>query len=267
MADEQDWAGVSLARHDDFDDLSVIAVIEPGQASWGSPFRALGSDGNSYFVKTLGTCARDWAQGALAIEYVVAQVGKLIGAPVCDGGLIRVPTELAGHSLGRGATLHAGIAHASKALATAEERRGQLAFRHRDHNGSRHVGIYALYDWCFGDDPQWLHDVSDDQTVYSHDHGLYFPPHTGEIRPDILRESRDEPNELPDSREGLHIQSAEDVAQSLEKITRDALVEILRGVPASWPVSDEALVTLGWFLEHRAPAVADRIRNLVRRES
>lgn len=53
---------------------------------------------------------------------------------------------------------------------------------------------------------------------------------------------------------------------ALEKINRDALVNILCGVPASWPVSNDDLEALGWFLEYRAPSVASRIRALVGRE-
>ncbi|MEV6983969.1 hypothetical protein AB0M95_22300 [Sphaerisporangium sp. NPDC051017] len=75
--------------------------------------------------------------------------------------------------------------------------------------------------------------------------------------------SVDEANVLPDVPNGLAPEAVEAVAEALETIDRDALVKILRAVPASWPVSDEALATLGWFLEHRAPAVANRLRALV----
>ncbi|MFC7387016.1 hypothetical protein [Sphaerisporangium rhizosphaerae] len=125
------------------------------------------------------------------------------------------------------------------------------------------VGVYALYDWCWGSDSQWLHDLDDDQSIYSHDHGLYLPPNDGHIESKFLHLSADEPNELPDSPAGLDKGAVETVAEALEKIDRDALVNILCAVPASWPVADEALATLGWFLEHRAPAVANRLRALI----
>ncbi|WP_326829276.1 hypothetical protein OIE13_34595 [Streptosporangium sp. NBC_01810] len=71
---------------------------------------------------------------------------------------------------------------------------------------------------------------------------------------------------LPDPPGGLSGEAVEEVSEALEKINRDALVNILRGVPASWPVSDDDLEALGWFLEHRAPAVARRVRALIARE-
>ncbi|GAA1015967.1 hypothetical protein Aple_011150 [Acrocarpospora pleiomorpha] len=266
MVAEVDWAGLVSGRTDDFDRLQAVAVLEPGRASWGSPFQALGSDGSDYFVKTLEGCSRDWARGALVAEYVVSQVGALIGAPVCPSSLIRIPEELCGYEVAKGLILKPGIGHASRTIRHADEQRDILNRRRRDDNRSRHVGLYALYDWCYGDDAQWLHDLNDDYAVYSHDHGLYFPPNTGTISPDILRMAKDEPNELPDLRNGLSPESVSSVADALEKIEREALVNILCGVPASWPAADEELATLGWFLEYRATAVAARVRDLIRRE-
>ncbi|MEO3805043.1 hypothetical protein [Nonomuraea sp. B1E8] len=210
-------------------------------------------------------CKRDWARGSLAVEYIVGQAGKLIGAPVCESTLIRIPVEFDGYEIAPGVPLSPGIAHASKAIQHAEEQRDHLAYRNQDHNRSRHVGVYALYDWCYGDDPQWLYDRDQDRSIYSHDHGLYLPPHFGSIDTDILRQCADEPNPLPDATDGLDPETVTDVAEALEKIDRDALVKFLRVVPASWPVSDDALAIVGWFLEHRAPAVAGRLRSLVQK--
>ncbi|MFI0417632.1 hypothetical protein [Spongiactinospora sp. 9N601] len=126
-------------------------------------------------------------------------------------------------------------------------------------------GVYALYDWCYGDDPQWLYDRDQDRCIYSHDHGLYLPPHTGTIDAGILEQCVDEPNPLPDAADGLDVEAVASVATALERIQRGALAKVLCAVPASWPVTDEALATLGWFLEHRAYAVADRLRALVKK--
>jgi hypothetical protein len=37
----------------------------------------------------------------------------------------------------------------------------------------------------------------------------------------------------------------------------------LNTVPRSWPVSDTDLEDLGWFLEYRAPLVAEWMRSLI----
>ena len=256
------WQGLVSGRVDDHVCPSLVAIISPGGQSWASPFRAIADDGYDYFVKTLEGCKRDWARGSLAVEYIVGQVGKLIGAPVCENTLIHIPTEFADHEIAPGIALSPGIAHASKAIQHAEEQRDNLAYRSQDHNPARHAGVYALYDWCYGDDPQWLYDRDQDRSIYSHDHGLYLPPNVGTLDAGILEQCADEPNPLPDSPEGLDAEAITEVAEALERIERDALVKVLCSVPASWPVTDEALAAVGWFLEHRAPAVASRLRAL-----
>jgi hypothetical protein len=78
-----------------------------------------------------------------------------------------------------------------------------------------------------------------------------------------LQRCVDEPNELADPSDGLAPEAIRRVSEALERIDRDALVKVVRGVPASWPVTHDDLETLGWFLEHRAPAVAARVRALI----
>ncbi|MFB9673874.1 HipA family kinase [Streptosporangium vulgare] len=264
MAELEDWAGLVGGRDDSFNDLSVTMLMTPGGNTFASPFLAAASDGRRYWVKCVDTCP-EYAKMSVAIEHIVSGVGRLIGAPVCDSSLIRIPDELTGSPAGRG-HLKAGIAHASLALPNAIERRHALASRSQDDNQRRQASIYALWDWCFGCDPQWLYDLDSDESIYSHDHGLYLPTNDGHWKRSYLVQCADEPNELPDAPHGLSEEAVEEVSAALEKINRDALVNVLRGVPASWPVSDDDLEALGWFLEHRAPAVADRVRSLIGRE-
>jgi hypothetical protein len=262
----QDWTGLVAGRRtDEFDRLRVVAPIDESRRSWGGPFRALASDDKQYFIKCLDACPP--GEGAsLAIELVVTRMGELISAPVCTTSLIRIPDELAGWQYRPGKPLQAGLAHASRALDRADEGREQLNYRANDDNRRRHVGVYALFDWCFGWDQQWLYDLTYDRTVYSHDHGLYLPPGgKGYWKRAGLEAMVGRPHVLPDSQEGLDPEAVVEVASALEKIDRDSLIEVLRTVPSSWPVRDTDLEDLGWFLEARAPEVAARVRMLTGR--
>jgi hypothetical protein len=49
-----------------------------------------------------------------------------------------------------------------------------LQHRSEDDNARRHVGVYALYDWCWGADDQWLYQGGTRNTIFSHDHGSYL---------------------------------------------------------------------------------------------
>lgn len=265
LVELDDWSGLVHGRTDDFDELYVVAPEATSTSpSYGGPFRAMASDNQTYFVKSLDTCIPA-GERSLAVEQIVARLGELIGAPICKTSLIRIPDALEGWAPypNRG-RLRAGLAHASRALDHAEDVGPTLVARTKDDNSRRHVGVYALYDWCFGMDQQWLLDLDNDRTIYSHDHGLYFPPlgQAGWSR-DELTSRVDEPRELPDPRDGLLSEETKRVALAVEQVSRDDLAGILHAVPASWPVSDAELEVLGWFLERRAAGVAERVRSLV----
>jgi hypothetical protein len=139
LVDLGDWSGLVHDRNDDFDSLYVVAP-DPAGGSWGGPFRAVASDRRTYFVKSLQTCPQG-QQASLAIEQITAQVGRLIGAPVCETSLIRIPAALVGWAPRAGSPpLQEGLAHASLALDHAEEHRPSLTFRAKDDNSRRHVG-------------------------------------------------------------------------------------------------------------------------------
>lgn len=163
MVARSDWAGLlSGLRTDDFNELYVAAPIDASGYSWGGPFRAIASDGRDYFVKCLNACPSG-EEASLVIETIVARAGALIKAPICTTTLIRVPEAIAGWEPRRGRPIQAGLAHASLALDRVEEGRPNLNWRAQDDNRHRHVGVYALYDWCFGWDQQWLYDIDNDQ--------------------------------------------------------------------------------------------------------
>jgi hypothetical protein len=259
-----DWKGLVGGRTDSFDALMAITInAAPGPGTWSGPLRVTASDGRDYFVKTLEACPQPDDRPSLAIEQIVSRVGRLIGAPVCETSLIRIPDQLAGWPTARGMPLASGLAHASLAIERADFRRPPLEERMSDDNQRRHVGVYALCDWCFSCDEQWLYDVDNGLAVYSHDHGLYFPPvGRGFWTRDELVANAALAHEWRDPRGGLSPQATQEVGDALDRISQAELVEVLQDIPASWPVSDDELEALGWFLEHRAPAVAGRVRAL-----
>jgi hypothetical protein len=259
-----DWSGLVCGRTDSFNSLTVIKPMVPAASFWSGPFRVTASDQRDYWVKSLETCPPGHGP-SLAIEQIVSRVGRLIGAPVCETSLIRIPADLDGWQPYLGVPIRAGLAHASLSIERAMFGRRTLEQRDANDNQRRHVGVYALYDWCIGADEQWLYDLADDHAVWSHDHGLYLPPAGSGFwnRHDLVVKA-DEDHSWRDPPVGLSAAAANDVADALEKIDRPTLAGVLCSIPAAWPVSDEDLEAVGWFLEHRAPAVASRLRALVR---
>lgn len=61
---------------------------------------------------------------------------------------------------------------------------------------------------------------------------------------------------------GLDQGELERLAERLESLSESEIIGILNVVPSVWPVTDEQLGTLGWFLYERAAGVANRVRSL-----
>ncbi len=173
-----------------------------------------------------------------------------------------MPDTLAGFEFQPGRQLESGYGHGTQTVNAAVEERGVPAHRAEDDNRRRHVGLYALYDWCWGSDEQYLHATTDDWRIYSHDHGWYLPESGPDWTESTLASRVADPHPLLLAPSGLDQAAVEDVAQNLESLGREALREVLRGVPVAWGVPDSDLEALGWFLETRAQPVAARLRAL-----
>lgn len=197
----------------------------------------------------------------IVTEYIVASAGRLIGAPVCETAIVTIPTRMSGIEFRPRHFLNPGFAHGSRAIMTTREYR-HLTHRERDYNRIRHVGVFALYDWCWGKDPQWLHDLDADLQLYSHDHGWYLTGNQGHWTEQTLRANVDSERPLPVPQDGLNVGEAGRIAARLMELTRAEIQDILCRVPSTWPVSESALECAGWFLERRASLVADRLQQM-----
>jgi hypothetical protein len=256
--EERDWGGLLDGRRTNQVEFVIKGLLGPSEGGSSGSFPGLGSDGLRWYVKPQNN-----KQGGRVIitEYVVSAVGLLIGAPVCEVRPANIPPELAGHQVEGSVVLEEGVASASRAVPDAEEIHG-LTHRDRDENRRRQAGVYALFDWCWGDDGQWLYVRTDDSMIFSHDHGFYLPPGGADWTKVDLLSTVDQPHPIGDPPDGLDAAELDRLADALDGITRSSLAEVLASVPSQWPVPDSDLEALGYFLERRAPGVASRMRTL-----
>ena len=196
----------------------------------------------------------------LVNEQIVARCGALIGAPTCEVAIVEVADALAGDVYG--VRVEAGLAHGSRDIGAAFND-GELLHRDSDDNARRHVGAYALHDWCWGADSQWLYATDEDLKTYSHDHGYFFPngPRWNEDLNQVIAHA-DAPHELREPFAGLDAAEVRRVSERLGAIGTDDIAAVLSGIPPQWPVSDRQLEIIGYFLERRAPQAALRLREM-----
>lgn len=156
-------------------------------------------------------------------EAVVGAAGALVGAPVCDSAIVFLPPEIEGWEFRPGTTIASGYGHGSRGVDNAVEHRS-LLYRDRDDNARRHVGVFAIYDWCWGGDDRWLHAETEDRMLYSHDHGWYLPETgpTWNVDALISRVGQAHVASWPPS--GLDAEVVAACSERLRTLTRDDLV-------------------------------------------
>ena len=258
MRDLGAWRGVLAGRRPwRGSHVHIVAPNQQSTSGGSGSFLALGSDGKRYWVKVL-----NGPQGNRVpiTEQIVAHAGGLIGAPVCETEVVYLPHAIAGWACRPGHPIERGFAHGSVAVENCIEERSGLGYRNQDENAVRHVGYYALYDWCWGDDVQALIALTADRRFYSHDHGLFLRPGAATWDAANLDPRVGEAHELTADGGGMDFVEIARVATRLESITRAELAQALARVPRSWPVTDDELENVGAFLEERAPQVAGRLR-------
>lgn len=245
-------------RSDPVDPPVIEMPVAPSPRGGSGTFLAADGEGALWWVKPLNN---NQDARVTVTESIVAAVAALIKAPVCKSAIVWLPPEIEGWEFRPGSAIESGYAHASCHVADAVEHRS-LHSRARDDNAQRHVGVFAVYDWCWGGDGQWLYCEPQDRKLYSHDHGWYLPETgpTWDITSLTARAS--EPHEAPWSSDGLDALAIAGCARQLRSVTHGRLVAALRTIPASWPVTDLELERVGWFLENRAPEVAARLEAL-----
>jgi len=218
----------------------------------------LGDDSERYWCKSLN----NFQSVRLPItEQIVGRLGDLIDAPVCRCRVVSLD-EIVGWEIrqGTGRLVEVGYAHGSRAVEPTLETR-ELKFRGDDDNRRRHCGLYALCDWLYCGDPQWLRATDEDNAYYSHDHGFFL---TGL---DWTRESLANcgTNQGPITLVADQLDPDElgRLADALEGLTLDDVENAISGLPTSWPVSDDELAAVAQFADIRKAPVAARLRSLV----
>lgn len=254
-----------IAGHRVFDvTLQLDAVLESqGDSRGGSlPFKGLASDGEVYWIKSP---SNRQSSRVPTTEQLIAGMGRLIGAPVCETRLLSISKEFDGEILDNGTVLEAGIAHASRDVGNCSfDKWYEPQYRAQDDNRRRHAGYFALFDWCWGDDMQWLYDLQDDRKTYSHDHGHFLPgaPNWTVV---TLAQSAELPHELSADGNGLDDNELVRLAVRLESLTMNEIAGVVRMIPAAWPVTDEELEIVAAFFDFRREPTAVRLRELAKR--
>jgi len=160
--DESSWSGAVTGRRVRPNMGSLRMVLQMWQTGVAGSFLAADQAGRRWWVKPPHQGELD---SALVTEYVVGKLGHLIGAPTCENIVFEITADFERDEFAPGKFLRAGLGHATAEVVAAKEERTTLGHRHEDDNAVRHAGIFALYDWCWGSDEQWLISTTGENSV------------------------------------------------------------------------------------------------------
>ncbi len=253
---------LTIQRSHDPEGIDAIAPLQQARGGLSAPFLVRASDERRYWCKVINNPEHT----RIPInEQLVGRLGQVLGAATCEVALIRIPEDLAGWqfcSWNSSLQLEPGWAHGSAEVAGAVETR-TMRSRISDDNARRHAGLYAIYDWLCGEDPQWLACGSQQDAFFSHDHGSYFPNGPG-WTVDSLRRHGLRSHTLPFTPDGLDPEELARLADRLQAITPEELAAVGSSLPATWPVGDDELKALLDFVQDRRRATAERLRAMIK---
>lgn len=234
----------------------AVAPLQQSSGGGSGSFLVRADDGARYWCKAVNN-----PQGPKVpvTEQVVGRFSELIGAAACHTELVYIPTALSGWEYRPGHHLEEGWVHGSLAEQPVTESR-QLKHRLEDDNRARHASFFAVYDWLWGADSQWLVSQSAQWMYFSHDHGWYLPPEGPEWTIAALQAAINAPHEFGEDRTDLDPDELERLAQSLEALTSDDLADTISLLPREWAVTDDELEAVVEFAATRCRPVAARLR-------
>jgi hypothetical protein len=242
----------------------------PGLPDWGALLRAAGSvvtseihaetfikawpsaskpvavncsDGHTYVIK--GSNA-----GRQAVnDCIAAKLAALIGAPVPPSALVAIPEELR-QATPEMAHLAPGKAHGSRVMEDCSERE---AYAHIDDgdNRRRFASIAILYGWLLANDRQFIYGKAKPNTVYSVDHGHFFPggPEWNAAGLASAPAALADPDTIAGC--GLAEEDLREACSSLESVTAGQIAAAIAAVPAGWAISFDERIALCDYLERR----------------
>jgi hypothetical protein len=234
----------------------LIKVARTG----AKPILAAADDGRRFWLKWPGN---PHGNISLVNELIVARVGEQIGAPVRPVSLVYVDPALVEGFSAFGDFVPAGTHIGSELLADVEEATEILRVA-RDGNAERFPRFLALWMLCLGTDLQLLYHVSNEDQVWSIDHGLWFDTHEGDWTPSLLEEWVDDNWPWPEDQrpKGLSATALHQAADSVSELTVELLAHVVGEVPLQWGVDDANLKAIAKFVHQRRTLIASQLRTI-----
>lgn len=232
---------------------SITALLKTAQTG-ERPILCLASDGKEYWCKSFDGLG---AFETPVNEIVSIEVGRAIGAPVCNWSIIDVPEELA-QSRFEDSIISALPLFGSENLPSVYEH-DFITHVKDDNNQHRLPLLIALWYLCNAEDIQMIYDLTSDFSVFSIDQGYWFSSHEGNryLAPEHDVASKTQVPKVPQKIEAKHWDYA---IQQVKSLDVEKLKHISEIFPQEWEIEPRTINEMIEYVLSRKEYTVARLR-------
>jgi hypothetical protein len=230
------------------------------------PVELICEDGHTYVVKCLWAdvanrppeaeikdARLDGEQGRRMFnDQTCARLGAAMGAAVPTVGLIEITDELIKANPQMMGHLKPCTAHGSRKLSDVSGRVGGFDHADKGDNRERYACLSVFYSWLAHGDMQFLRGNQPPHSVYSHDHGHFFPDGPMWTEASLSGYSA-APAPAHEIVTGLQLKPSETMVagDALKAVTVENIVQAIGASPDEWMVPLADRVALANFVHDR----------------
>ncbi|HAT1304053.1 HipA family kinase [Corynebacterium striatum] len=245
---------LSAARQERRPNYPKVVVVDRVIPTGTKPPLVYADDDNAYILKFLNN---DHGPEATINEVVVSVIGEAIGAPVAPWSIVRVPESL--RQIVGNRIIEPGLAFGSRVLPTVGVARmgPTITNVNRDGNINRIPQLIALWHLCNALDIQVVFDSSEDNKIYSVDHGLWFGSHPYPWGLD-RRSGFPEIDEVPLLREPIADECWDRAIEGLDSLDESLKDRIVAAIPSEWNVGrNDVGVLVDFVISKKSSAISE----------
>ena len=247
MATDAEWHDLIVAAQ-----VDSVAVVKADTfiEAWHTASRPVAmecDDGTTYVLKACQP-ANPGMPKVMAAEQVVARLGGIIHAPVPSVTLVDVEPDLIAAEP-QMAHMSPGIAHASRRIPNCTDRLN-IEAPGSDANGEAYARLAVLYGWVTADDHQIIRTRDSAASVYSVDHGHFFPGGPNWSAATLATPGAATPDQMLVNA-GADAATVQGALADARQIPDEGIARVIGWVQPSWGVPIADLVALGKYLSDR----------------
>ncbi|HCN40119.1 MAG TPA: hypothetical protein DIS77_07480 [Rothia sp.] len=219
------------------------------------PIRCLAQDGQQYWCKAFDGLG---VGETVVNEIISIEIGKAIGAPVCDWSIVDIPDELAGTRCDD--TIISRLPMFGSQLVSSVITDDPIRYVGQDDNYHRFPRLIALWYMCNAEDIQMMYCLDEDYSVYSIDQGYWFGSHemSRELAP--ITSPAGQTRDVPRLTKPIPLEHWSSAIQALEQFNPQTLSHINRCIPGEWGVDSDIVDEMVTYAIGRIPYALDKLR-------